>query len=243
MTKTSPNKRHRKSKRSAPLDDDRLNDRGEPGATVRRCVATDERLPKDCLIRFVVAPDGALVPDLAERLPGRGLWLTATRQATLTAVRRKAFSRKARVGVVVPPDLDDRLEHALVDRTVEAIGLARRAGRAIAGFAKVEAAIRRQRVSLRLEAVDGAPDGRNRLQRLAPELPVLTGLTAVELARAFARSHVVHVAISGESPADHGLLRRLERDFGRLVGFREQIPGPGLEKPDGQCIECRSKRL
>ncbi len=208
--------------------------------SMRRCVATGDRAPRDGLIRHVVGPDGALVPDLTEKLPGRGFWLTATRQAAELAVRRNAFARHTTRPVSVPADLPDRLEIALVGRAIETIGLARRAGLAVAGQAKVETAIRQGQAVIRLEAGDGSPDGRVKLDRLASELPVLTALSASELAQAFGRPHVVHVAVGGQRAGHgrtHGLVRRVVRDFGRLSGFRPQFARSGLENPARQCME------
>lgn len=207
----------------------------------RRCIATGSSGSKDHLIRFVIAPDGTVTADLAEKLPGRGIWVTAGRDAVGTAIKRGLFARAARRSVTVPDNLLGRLEVMLVERAVAAVGLARRAGLAIAGQAKVEAALRQHQVAVRLEASDGAIDGRRKLDRLAPGVPVLTALLAEELALAFDREHVVHVAVSRDANsagAGHGLVGRLTRDFERLAGFRLNLVGAGLENSAERCIEA-----
>ena len=80
----------------------RPEDEPEPETgPLRRCVLTRERLPKERMIRFVVGPDRQIVPDLAAKLPGRGIWLSASRDVLETARRARgglarAFARAAR---------------------------------------------------------------------------------------------------------------------------------------------------
>jgi predicted RNA-binding protein YlxR (DUF448 family) len=205
----------------------------------RRCIATGLSGPKDPMIRFFVGPDGMIVADLAEKLPGRGIWLSASREAVATAVKRKLFARAARRQVSVPDGLADRLEAALVDRVVSTIGMARRAGLIVAGHAKVTEALRRERVALRIEAVDGAEDGRRKLDRYAHGLTILEGLTMAELARAFDTERTVHAAVLKDDGkrGGPGLVQRLNREFERLAGFRFNFGGAGLEKAAERCIE------
>jgi uncharacterized protein len=191
------------------------------------------------MIRFVIAPDGAVVADLAEKLPGRGLWLGASRDAVTTAVKRKLFARAARRQVAVPEGLEKQLEEALVDRATATIGMARRAGLVIAGQAKVEAALRRGHVVLRLEALDGTAEGRRKLDRLSQDVMVLEALSMSEMARAFDRERTVHAAVleDGGKRGGPGLVDRLKREFERLAGFRSNFGGAGLEKAVERCIE------
>ena len=206
----------------------------------RRCVVTGECLPKEGLVRLVVAPDDVMVPDLAEKLPGRGFWLKASRPAAEQLVRRRYRARRADRAVMVPPDLADRLESLLLKRAVEAMGLARRSGVMIAGRAKVEAALRQGRAVLRLEACDGSRDERRKLDNLGPDIPVLASLSASELALAFDREHLVHAALCrrpGGAGVHPGLVSRVRRDFARLAGFRRQSVDGDLENTVRQCNE------
>ena len=125
---------------AAALDDD------VPMAdSERRCLGTGEVRPRVGMLRFVVAPDPALglVPDLAGDLPGRGLWVSADRTALERALARNAFARAARGPLRIAPDLSARVEAGLVRRLVDWLGLARRAGAAVAGFEKTRAALAR----------------------------------------------------------------------------------------------------
>jgi len=184
-------------------------------AVARRCLLTGEVQPKAGLIRFVVSPEGAIVPDVAERLPGRGLWLTARRDIVSAAVAKRLFARAARRPVIVDEALADRVEALLVARCRDLIGLARRAGEAAMGFVKVERMLAAGIAGLLLGAADGARDGRVRLQALAPDLPERAELTAVELGAAFGRDAVVHVALR-----EGRLAAALTRELDRLKGFR-----------------------
>jgi uncharacterized protein len=185
---------------------------------LRRCLVTGTSHDRATLLRFVVGPDRRIVPDVDGRLPGRGLWLTAARDIVKTAVAKRLFARAAKQDVVVEDGLDDRVEALLVRRSIERLGLARRAGQAVAGFTQVEKAVRAGGVAALVEAVDGAADGRGKLRRLARDLPVADRLTAAELGQAFARESVVHAAL---------LRGRLAEAFvaeqARLAGFRDGV--------------------
>jgi predicted RNA-binding protein YlxR (DUF448 family) len=193
-----------------PLDEAAL-ERGPQ----RRCVATGRVADKDMLLRFVVAPAGQLVPDLQQRLPGRGLYLTPDRAAIDAAVKKRVFARAARRPVEVPDQLADRLEALIAERAIELIGLARRAGQAVVGYDQVAAWLKTGRAGLLLQASDGAAAGRARLAAMAGDRPVVERLRAAELARPFGRDHVVHVAL-----AAGGIATRVREELTRLAGLR-----------------------
>lgn len=196
----------------------------EDEGPVRRCIVTRERLPREALIRFVLAPDGSVVPDLAERLPGRGFWLSADRDVVNTACARNLFAKAARTRAVVAPDLADLVEARLVERCVSLLGLARRAGQAVAGFEKVRARILRGGpVGLLVEASDGTSHGRSKITALAPDVPRVAQLSAAELGQALGRDRVVHAVV------DRGrLAESLRIEATRLEGFR-RVPERACE--------------
>ena len=182
---------------------------------LRRCIVTREVLPKESLVRFVVGPAGDAVPDIAGKLPGRGLWVKAERPVLASAVAKKLFAKAARRPVDVPADLVDRTVALLSQRCLDLIGLARRAGQAICGFEKARDALRNERVGIVLAAADGAADGRGKLKALAGELPVLALFTGAELSAALGRENVVHAAL-----APGRLAERLIIESARLAGLR-----------------------
>src|SRR6201991_1058847 len=115
---------------------------------IRTCIATGETGVPERMIRFVVGPEGDVVPDLARRLPGRGLWVKAERAAVERAVAKNLFARAARAAVKSAADLADRVERLLLERALADLGRARRAGRAVAGFVKVEQMVAERRAGL-----------------------------------------------------------------------------------------------
>ena len=196
----------------------------EETGSLRRCVVTRERLPKERMIRFVVGPDRALVPDLAARLPGRGMWLSASRDVLEPARDRdslaRAFARAARGPVTVPQALPVLLHAALVGRIGCLLGLARRIGQAVAGYEKAREWLCSGQARLVVVASDG---GAAELARLlsgsAAGATVVAPLPAAALGRILGRDHVVHVAI-----ATGRLAERLFLEAGRLAGLRGEEP-------------------
>ncbi len=191
----------------------------QAGSNPRRCAVTRRSGPRDGLIRFVVAPDGTLTPDLAETLPGRGVWIAAARDALTAPGLAKAAARSARKRVSVPDGLADTVERLLAERCRATLGLARRAGLVDAGFDKVRAAIAAGGATLMLTARDSAGrDSRELARRAAAgRRRVRTGaaLDSAELGAALGRERLVHVAV-----ADGPLADRLYRDLQRLAGVR-----------------------
>jgi predicted RNA-binding protein YlxR (DUF448 family) len=162
---------------------------------MRRCIVTRERQQRARMVRFVVAPDRRLVPDLAERLPGRGLWLSARRDVIETACARGTFAKAARGPVTVPPDLPFIVQAGLTRRIGELLGLARRGGQAVCGFAKVREWLEAGKAGLLVEARDGSTAERERLIG-AHRVAVIAPIAGSEIGRIFGREHVAHAAVA-----------------------------------------------
>jgi predicted RNA-binding protein YlxR (DUF448 family) len=194
---------------------------------LRRCIVTGVVRPKAELLRFVVAPDGGVVPDIACRLPGRGLWLTARRDIVAAAVGKRLFGRAARASVTVPGDLAERVDALLRQRCCDLVGLARRAGKAVAGFEKVRAALRKGEAAVLVAAADGGEGGRDKVRGLGFDLPLVDGLSAAELGVAFGRDHVVHAVL-----APGRIARDLVVAAGRLDGYRRPAEELGPSKSE-----------
>ena len=204
----------------------------------RRCIVTGEVLPVSQLIRFVVGPDSAAVPDLAAKLPGRGIWVTANRAHLERAVSQNLFSKAAKTVVRVAADLPARMEGLLVERMQSHLGLARRAGAVVLGFDNVIRALAAARKpSILMEARDGGADGRRKVLGAAraqrPDATVLDCLTVEELSMALGRENVIHAALLPGPLAD-----RLMLDAKRLEGFRVRTMTGGTDLiavPDERC--------
>jgi uncharacterized protein len=195
--------------------------RTDRSATVRMCAVSREQRPTSELIRFVVSPQGEVVPDIKRKLPGRGLWIAASRQTVAEAVRRhqfsKGFKREVRVAATLATDTETLLSRS----ATEALAIAAKAGQVVSGFAKVEAALQSRAsgaaIGALIHASDGAGDGIRKLDALArrnvgkqgegPDFPIITALTSAELDLALGRSNVVHAALLA-GPASRTFLSR-----------------------------------
>jgi predicted RNA-binding protein YlxR (DUF448 family) len=197
---------------------------GEDAGPLRRCIATGESLPPERLIRFVVAPDHTLTPDIDRRLPGRGMWVSADREALDKAMAKNLFARAARASVIVPQDLPQRLQSLLLQRLLDTLGLARRAGQAVAGNVRVQEFLARKPAGLLLLASDAGQDAQGRMASMARGAPVVTILDAAELGAAFAREQAVFAVM-----APGKLAQRMTIDSARLAGLRG-LPTASLEQ-------------
>jgi predicted RNA-binding protein YlxR (DUF448 family) len=173
--------------------------------TERMCAVTRAVRPIDELIRFVVAPSGEVIADLKRKLPGRGLWVSASHKAVAEAVRRNHFGKGFKRDVRVAPTLPLDTENLLVRGAVEALAMAAKAGQVVAGFAKVEGALQAHQAVALIHATDGAADGIRKLDAIlkqnagklkeSPEFPVIGVLTSEQLDLALGRSNVIHAAL------------------------------------------------
>jgi predicted RNA-binding protein YlxR (DUF448 family) len=188
--------------------------------TERLCAATGVVKSIDDMIRFVVSPDGAAVPDLKRRLPGRGVWITATRMALQNAIARKAFARSFKRDIRATTDLVDLTERLIERSALDALAMAHKAGRVAIGFAKAESAITQGAPVGLLHASDAAPDGVRKLAALirrndgdGPLVAVIRGFTSAQLDLALGRPNVVHAALLAgpESKAFLARATRLDR--------------------------------
>jgi hypothetical protein len=166
------------------------------------------------MLRFVIGPEHALVPDLRGRLPGRGMWLSARADVLETALARGAFARAARSKVRLPPGLPELLRIGLIGRITDLLGLARRAGQAVAGFEKGREWVRSGRAALVVQACDGSVDECDRFLSGARGLPVHRPLSAAALGAVFGLERVVHVAV-----APGNLAAALVNECERLAGL------------------------
>ena len=225
----------------------------DKAADERTCALTRAPLTPEDGLRFVAGPDGTIVPDVARRLPGRGIWLTCSRAVVSEAGRKGAFQRSLKRPVSIPDDLPDRVESLLVKRAIEALSLANKAGLVTTGFTKVDIAVGRGECRYLLHASDAADDGVAKLDRKfaaiaassRPETEqngpgsgpsnelrehlrqhVLDCLTSAELSLAMGRSNVVHAAL-----ARGGAATRFSREAERLRRYRAPASVHALREP------------
>jgi len=201
----------------------------------RRDIVTGEVMDEARLLRFVASPDGVVTPDVARKLPGRGLWVAADRASVTTAAKKGLFSRAAKTRLVAPADLADQVERLLTKRLLDGLGLARRAGDLTSGFEKVLAAVRGGKVAWLIEASDGAEDGRTKLLNLArhmtPPPGVIGVFSAAELGLALGAENVIHSAFLAGRGAG-----QWTQDAHRLAAFRPLLPESWREEPRGESL-------
>ena len=183
----------------------------------RTCIATGETGAPERMIRFVVGPEGDVVPDLARRLPGRGLWVKAERAAVERAVAKNLFARAARASVKPASDLAERVERLLLERALADLSRARRAGRAVAGFVRVEQMVGQRRAGLLVVADEADGDGLGKLK--ATGLPIARLGDALALGGIFGREQAVYVAVARDD-AGGAFIERIEAGAARWRGYR-----------------------
>ncbi|WOI57627.1 RNA-binding protein [Palleronia sp. LCG004] len=192
----------------------------------RKCLVSGEVSPKRGLVRFVLGPGDTIYPDVAGKLPGRGMYVSADREALETAVNRKLFSKGAKRQVGIPDGLIAAVEDGLLRRVLDRISMARKAGRAVTGFEKVKDWLDKDQVAILLQASDGSERGKSKLYRPGGRGSFFDILTARELGLSFGRERVIHAALAA------GRLTDLFRDDAvRLSGVRRSEKQTGGNDP------------
>ena len=186
----------------------------------RKCIATGEVSPKAGLIRFVVGPDSTVVPDVAAKLPGRGIYVSSTRAALDRAGGKGLFARAARQPVKVPEGLTDLVEVLVAKRVVELLSMARKAGDAVTGYEKVKEWLAGGRAVALIQASDGSERGKTKLRAPEGENSLISCLDAGEMGLAFGRERAIHAAL-----AAGGLTTRVVEEAARLAGLRSEAGG------------------
>ena len=221
----------------ASTDHIEARDAGPKAAgTERLCVVARIAKPVDDLLRFVAGPDGTLAPDIKRKLPGRGVWVTASRRALETAVRRGAFARSLKESIRIPADLPDLVDRLLARAALDALAIANKAGRVVAGFERVGSALKADRLAALIHATEASPDGVRKLagaQTGAP-VPLVRAFTASQLGLALGRPNVIHAALLGGREGDSFLARwrTLERYRANDDGDEPTRAGTETVQPD-----------
>jgi uncharacterized protein len=192
----------------------------------RLCVVSRQVKPVTEMIRFVVAPQGEVVPDLKRKLPGRGIWVTAARADLAEAVRRGAFARGFGRPVKIPDGFVEATERLLERSALDALAIAGKGRQAVTGFSKVETALVRGQVVAVLHAADAAADGVRKVEALRKQsesegrqIAVITLFTSGQLDLALGRPNVIHAALLA-GPATETFIARSTR----LDRFRAGVP-------------------
>jgi uncharacterized protein len=227
--------------------------RTDRSATMRMCAVTRQVRPIDELIRFVVAPSGEVIADLKRKLPGRGLWISASRRTVAEAIRRNQFGKGFKREVRVAPTLAADTEALLVRGVIEALAMAAKAGQVVSGYGKVEDALQSRQaqnpIRALIHASDGAADGIRKLDALArqkagvndesPEFPVVTALTSEQLDLALGRSNVIHAALLA-GPASKTFLSRCQVLVRYRMADDDKTAGHAAQNSPIQTVRTRT---
>jgi uncharacterized protein len=191
----------------------------------RRCIVTGESQPKAGLVRFVVGPDGQVVPDVLGRLPGRGMYVEAVAASIDKATKKNLFTRAARQPVVVPDGLLALIEGQVLRRVTDLLSMARKAGDAVTGYEKVKDMLAKGQARVLIQASDGSERGKTKLRPPEGAGSFIGCLTAGEMGLAFGRERAIHAAL-----AAGGLTSRVVEEAARLAGLRGHMGGDSAVK-------------
>jgi len=211
----------------------------------RTCIATGAKGPPEHMLRFALAPDGAVVPDIRRKLPGRGVWTVLSAEAVRRAAAKGAFSRAFRAKAEARADLVDVVDALLERDALQSLAMANKAGAVVAGAFKVDEAAGRGTLAALIQASDGAPDGAAKRERA---LRGGTGEAGVDVARvdcfssgqlglALGKANVIHAAVKSGAAAA-AFLARAER----LRRFRAGAADANPKSGGGEAEALRRRR-
>lgn len=220
--------------------DPEMSKRDAEISRTRQCALTRDTRPVDDLIRFALGPDGVLAPDVDAKAPGRGVWISLSKQAVAEAETKKTFSRSLKQPVTVPQDLAQLVQTRLEQRLLGTLGLARKAGQLVTGATKTRAAIEKPGIAALFTATDAAPDGRQKMVSTARAraeggpTPHFELLTSVQMGLALGLENVIHAAII-KGAASKSALNRAKRlaeyitPTALSTGDQKDLPDQGEE--------------
>ena len=182
----------------------------------RKCIVLGSSHLKEELISFVLCPAGVVTPDLSEKLPGRGIWVSASSDALFEAIKKNLFSRAAKKQATIPDNLFELVEHLLVKKVIETISLARRGGQVVSGFEVVKGALISGKAQLLIQASDGSERQLGKLRSPEGKNVYFNCLTQKELGLAFGRDYAIHAALTGG-----GLTKKVSYEATRLASIRK----------------------
>ena len=197
----------------------------------RQCAVTRERCAPAMMVRFARAPDGTVTPDVSAKLPGRGVWVTATKPVLEKAIDTNVFAHGFKSQVMIPDDMVSMVENLLLQRCLGLLGMAKKGGAVILGFDQVRAELKSRPPGWLIEASDGSADGRGKVYSLAKALyetpRMASRLSSAELGMALGRERVIHGLIS-KGP----FAKRWTVEYARLSGFRDPLEDDWFSSKD-----------
>ena len=201
----------------------------------RTCIVTGTKDVPEAMLRFALAPDGSVVPDIRRKLPGRGVWTRLSFEAVSRAAAKQAFSRAFRAKAAAPASLAEMVDALLERDALQSLSIANKAGLVVAGAFKVDSAIEAGGVAALIQASDGAADGaakraqtaRAKLGPEADDVARVDLFASRQLDLALGRANVIHAALK-HGAASSAFLARVDRL--RRYRHRETDAATGTER-------------
>ena len=222
-------------------DDDEADLTRESGPE-RTCIVTRQKQSPDVMIRFVLSPDGVVVPDIRRKLPGRGVWVTARAADVATAVKKQGFARAFKAKVTVPAGMADAVDKLLETDALQSLSIANKAGVVLTGFVKVSAALEAGPLLAIFHASDASPEGARKLGQavrrqgdLAARAQELNIFTSLQMDLALGRANVIHAAVKDTAAGAAFLVRAL-----RLLKYRDQTGEKAGKMPDSPVVSTET---
>jgi uncharacterized protein len=195
-----------------------LRTRSDADGSERTCIITGAKSDPEAMLRFALGPDGAVVPDIRRKLPGRGVWTELSFGTVSRAAAKQAFSRAFRTKAEAPAALAETVGALLAQDALQSLSIANKAGLVVAGAFKVDSAIEAGEVVALIQASDGAADGaakrvnalRAKLGQDANVIVRVNIFSSAQLDLALGRANVIHAALK-RGAASSAFLARADR--------------------------------
>ncbi|MFL2798946.1 MAG: RNA-binding protein [Paracoccaceae bacterium] len=193
----------------------------------KRCISTGTLMNTRSMVRFVVGPDGNVVPDVFYKLPGKGIWVGSKKKSLETAIKQNLFSSSICRPVEVDQNLTGTVEVFIIRKLTNLISIARKAKQAVFGFEKVRSQLELKNARLLIQASDGSSREKSRLRPPAGKNSLINCLTMNELGLAFGRENVIHATIM-----NGGLYKEISLEALRIEGIREMNSCQSIQKDE-----------
>ena len=238
-----------RAERQKQDDPESASERISERASERTCALTRQPADPASLLRFVEGPDGDIVPDLKRKLPGRGVWITATRASVVEAVKRNVFARSLKRPVKPSPDLADLVETLLTGEARQSLAMANKARLVVTGAFQVEKQIGKGRIAALVHAQDGSPDGKRKIAQAlyrnapdtAPGIPRIEIFDSNQLDLALGHTNVIHAALRQGAASDAFVARSRRLAFYRTGKPENEANSASEDLQDGVSEEPQSR--
>lgn len=194
-----------------------MNEKPTKKTPERRCIVTGEHGTPETLLRFAVSPEGVLVFDCYQKLPGRGAWVTPNATMLQHAMDNKLFTKTFKSQVKLQEGFVDHVEERLKQSAYELLPLCQKSGLLISGYEKVKETFAQEAVAALIMASDASENAREKLFTIRKDYPLIEAFTREELGVAVGREQAVQIALL-ESALSQKFIQKMQC----FTGFRDE---------------------